>query len=170
MMMCRPCPSGSRLMKPFFKFKIFFHRSKLKLWISQGKIAEISEFQIWPKIPLKTVHFSIMKKLWDLNKVFSNLALVGWGRGIIMGATRLLLLGPFYYIQTNFLYFFAHHWILLFLYNQNKIKITCKSKWHLYFDFRPYFYSFYVSSFFQKETNCLKFYPSLALYIFEQII
>ena len=25
-----------------------------------------------------------------------------------MGVTRLLLLGPFYSIQTNFLYFFAH--------------------------------------------------------------
>ena len=25
-----------------------------------------------------------------------------------MGVTRLLLLGPFYNIQTNFLYFFAH--------------------------------------------------------------
>ena len=25
-----------------------------------------------------------------------------------MGVTRLLLLRPFYYIQTNFLYFFAH--------------------------------------------------------------
>ena len=25
-----------------------------------------------------------------------------------MGMTRLLLLGPFYNIQTNFLYFFAH--------------------------------------------------------------
>ena len=52
--------------------------------------------------------FSIMKKLWDLKKVFSNLELEGQGRGIIMGVTRLLLLEPFYYIQTNFLYFFAH--------------------------------------------------------------
>ena len=49
-----------------------------------------------------------MKKLGDLKKVFSNLELEGQGRGIIMGVTRLLLLGPFYYIQTNFLYFFAH--------------------------------------------------------------
>ena len=41
-------------------------------------------------------------------KVFSNLELEGQGRGIIMGVTRLLLLGPFYYIQTDFQYFFAH--------------------------------------------------------------
>ena len=41
-------------------------------------------------------------------KVFSNLELEGQGRGIIMGVTHLLLLGPFYTIQTNFMYFFAH--------------------------------------------------------------
>ena len=49
-----------------------------------------------------------MKKIWDLKNVFSNLELEEQGRGIIMGVTRLLLLGPFYSIQTNFLYFFAH--------------------------------------------------------------
>ena len=49
-----------------------------------------------------------MKKLWDLKKVFSNLEPEGQGRGIIMGVTRLLLLGSFYTIQTNFMYFFAH--------------------------------------------------------------
>ena len=37
-----------------------------------------------------------------------DLKLEGQGRGIIMGVTRLFLLGPFYSIQTNFLYFFAH--------------------------------------------------------------
>ena len=42
-----------------------------------------------------------MKKLWDLKKGFSNLELEGQGRGIIMGVTRLLLLGPFYTIQTK---------------------------------------------------------------------
>ena len=41
-------------------------------------------------------------------KVFSNLELEGQGHGIIMEVTRLLLLGPFYTIQTNFMYFFAH--------------------------------------------------------------
>ena len=43
-----------------------------------------------------------MKNLWDLKRVFSNLELEGQGFGIIMEVTRLLLLGPFYYIQTNF--------------------------------------------------------------------
>ena len=49
-----------------------------------------------------------MKKLWDLRNVFGYLELEGQGHGIIMGVTRLLLLGQFYSIQTNFLYFFAH--------------------------------------------------------------
>ena len=49
-----------------------------------------------------------MEKLWDLKKVFSNLEPEGWGRGIIMEVTRLLLLGTFYTIQTNFMYYFAH--------------------------------------------------------------
>ena len=49
----------------------------------------------------ETSHFSVMKKLWDLNKGFSNLELEGHGRGIIMGMTRLLLLGLFYTIQTK---------------------------------------------------------------------
>ena len=48
-----------------------------------------------------------MKNFWDLKKVFTNLEPEGQGRGIIMGVTRLFILGPFYYIQTNFLYFFA---------------------------------------------------------------
>ena len=34
-------------------------------------------------------------------KVFSNLEPEGWGRGIIMGVTGLLLLEPFYTIQTQ---------------------------------------------------------------------
>ena len=33
-------------------------------------------------------------------KVFSNLELEGQGRGITMGVTLPLLLGPFYYIAT----------------------------------------------------------------------
>ena len=40
-----------------------------------------------------------MKKLWDFKKGFSNLQLEGQGWDIIMGVTRLLLLGPFYTIQ-----------------------------------------------------------------------
>ena len=42
-----------------------------------------------------------MKKLWDLKKGFSNLELEGQRHGIIMGVTRLLLLGQFYTIQTQ---------------------------------------------------------------------
>ena len=47
-----------------------------------------------------------MKKLLDSKKVTK--VLEGQGRGIFMGVTRLVPLGPFYYIQTNFLYLFAH--------------------------------------------------------------
>ena len=39
-----------------------------------------------------------MKKLSDLKKVLSYLELEGQGRGIIMGVTHPLLLGPFYYV------------------------------------------------------------------------
>ena len=49
----------------------------------------------------KVWHFSIMKKLWDLNKVFSSLELEGKGGGIIMGVTRLFLPWPFYTILTK---------------------------------------------------------------------
>ena len=56
----------------------------------------------------ETGHFSVMKKNWDLKNVFSNMELEGQGLGIIMGVTCLLLLGPFYFIQNNFLYFFTH--------------------------------------------------------------
>ena len=42
-----------------------------------------------------------MKKLSDLKKVFSNQEPEGQGCGIIMGVTRLLLLEPFYTIQTQ---------------------------------------------------------------------
>ena len=38
-----------------------------------------------------------MKK-WDLKKALSYLELEEQGRGIIMGLTRPLLLGPFYYV------------------------------------------------------------------------
>ena len=67
-----------------------------------------------------------MKKLWDLKKVFSNLELEGQGRGIIMGGTRLLLLGPFYTIQTNFMNFFAHDCTWLF---NCDFKAIINSRW-----------------------------------------
>ena len=59
------------------------------------------------------MHFSIMKKLWDLKIAFGNLELEGQWRGIIMGVTRLLLLGQFYTIQSKFMYFFAHDCIII---------------------------------------------------------
>ena len=52
--------------------------------------------------------FNFETIILNLEKVFSNLEPEGQGGGIIMGVTRLLLLGPFYSIQTNFMYFFAH--------------------------------------------------------------
>ena len=53
-------------------------------------------------------HFSIINIFFlNLNKGFSNLEPAGQGRGIIMGVTRLLLLGPFYTIQMQFYLLFA---------------------------------------------------------------
>ena len=56
-----------------------------------------------------------MKKLWDWNKVFINLEPEGQGHGIVMGVTRLLLLGPFYTIQTQ-----THQTFLGGVYNLKK--------------------------------------------------
>ena len=63
-----------------------------------------------------------MKKNVRFKKLFGNLEPEGQGRDIIVGVTRLLLLGPFYTIQTNFMYFFSqdckknfvmsYHWLL----------------------------------------------------------
>ena len=57
----------------------------------------------WP-----LVIFPLQTNFLNLIKVFSNLEPEGQGRGIIMGVTHLLLLGSFYNIKTNFMYFFAH--------------------------------------------------------------
>ena len=46
--------------------------------------------------------FNFETMILNLEKVFINLEPEGQGGGIIMGVTRLLLLGPFYYIQTKF--------------------------------------------------------------------
>ena len=101
-----------------------------------------------------------MKKLWDLKKLFSNLEPEGQGRGIIIGVTRLLLLGLFYTIQTKrdqtfwrgvyiqfmaILFCIAHwkfwkYWISVFILalNGNKkisiLKSTQQNKW--WFDLR----------------------------------
>ena len=78
-------------------------------------------------------YFRSKLKLLDLKKVFSNLKPGGQGGGIIMGVTRLFLLGPFYYIQTNFSILFctwlydifswylltANEWIFFFVFYQN---------------------------------------------------
>ena len=46
-------------------------------------------------------------KVLDSKTVFSNLESEGQRCGIIKVVTRLLLLGLFYTIQTNFMYYFA---------------------------------------------------------------
>ena len=51
--------------------------------------------------------FNLETIILNLEKVLSNLEPEGQGGGIIKGVTRLLLLGPFYYIHTNFSIFFC---------------------------------------------------------------
>ena len=76
-------------------------RSKLKLWNFK--------FQLWPKIPLKLVIFSLCKN-YEIKKKSS----VTWSqkdKGVASSwewHAYFSYIGPFYYIQTNFLYFFAH--------------------------------------------------------------
>ena len=103
-----------RLLKTFSNLIIFSQwkndqfqrnfRSKLKFWnFSNFTIGYLIFFCV-STLTLnfsETGHFSIMKKLWDLKKLFSNLEPEGQGQGIIMGVTRLLLLGLFYTIQTK---------------------------------------------------------------------
>ena len=57
-----------------------------------------------------------MKKLWDLKKVLSNLEMEGQGRGIIMGVTHPLLLGPFYYLHSSLLGYVII-WLTLYVWN-----------------------------------------------------
>ena len=80
-----------------------------KIWSVWCKMAlgEVSR-RVTP-IPLKLVIFPLWTKGFRFKKGFSNLEPAGKGGGIIMGVTRLLLLGPFYTIQTNFMYYFAHN-------------------------------------------------------------
>ena len=85
-MMPRPCPSEVSAILPY-EFQSFNFDLKF-LW-------NWSFFHYEPKV-------------LDLKKVFSNLEPEGQGRGIIKGVTRLLLLWPFYTIQINFMYYFAH--------------------------------------------------------------
>ena len=118
MMMPRPSPSSSRLLRSFFNSHNFFIMEKWPVAEFPEVKVETLKFQQFylMKFQVSTLtsgnsatgHFSIMKKLWELKNVLSNLEEEGQGQGIIMGVTRLLLLGPFYTIQSNFMYFFAH--------------------------------------------------------------
>ena len=91
------------------------------------KIWLFLEFQLWPE----TGHFSIMKKSWDLKIVLSNLEAEGQGRGIIKWVTTcLLLIGPFYTIKTNFMYYFAHDCNQLF-----EVEFFYKFDWLILFVF-----------------------------------
>ena len=56
-------------------------------------------------------------------KGFSNLEPEGQGRGIIMGVTRLLLLGPFYTIQMQFYILFCTR---LYIYPIRRLEISDK--------------------------------------------
>ena len=114
MMMPPPCPSGSRLLKTFSKFSIIV--SKLKIQNSQSFqpfVETMAFFLLFIVLQKQTLSINAWKlrEFWifnfetiilNLEKVFSNLEPEGQGGGIIMGVTRLLLLGLFYYIQTNF--------------------------------------------------------------------
>ena len=108
MMMPHPCPPSSRLLKPFFNSHNFFImekwpvsvQSKFNSKIHKVKLLKFQNFNFDLKF-LWNWSFFIMKKLWDLKKVFSNLELEGQQFGIIMGVTRLLLLGPFYTLLTK---------------------------------------------------------------------
>ena len=83
----------------------------IESWKTSESTYRISSYKTLP-LPLtkkssETSHFSIMKKLWDLKNVFSNLELEEQGRGIIMGVTRLLLIGPFYTKKDQFYVLFC---------------------------------------------------------------
>ena len=71
-----------------------------------------------------------MKKLWDLKKLFSNLEPEGQGRGIIMGVTRLLLLGLFYTIQTK-----RDQTICTRVYNKNHTRVSVANYFFLLYFF-----------------------------------
>ena len=89
--------------------------------IHKVKLLKLQNFNFDLKFLWNLSVFHHEPKVLDLKKVFSNLEPEGQGRGIIMGVTRLLLLRSFYYIQTNFLYFFAHDCSLFFLFSDSSI-------------------------------------------------
>ena len=62
------------------------------------KMLKFHNFNFDLKFLLNWSFFQYEPKVLDLKKVFSNLELEAQGRGITMGVTHQLLLGPFYYI------------------------------------------------------------------------
>ena len=67
-----------------------------------------------------------MKKLWDLKKVLSNLEVEEQGRGIIMGVTHLLLLGPFMYWNQQTADYSTHHCRGIFLIIKTRVIFAVK--------------------------------------------
>ena len=112
MKMPHPCPSSSRLVKTFFhNGKMTSFRGILgqswNLKFHKVKLLKFQSFDFYLKF-LWNWSFFHFEKIMRFKKVFRNLELEGQGRGIIMRVTHLLPLGPFYYIQANFMYFFPH--------------------------------------------------------------
>jgi hypothetical protein len=121
----RPCPSSSRLLKTFFKSHNFFIMEK---WpVSQQLQVKVETLKFQQFYLMKFDFFQSfnfdLKLLWNwsffhyeqimrFKKVFSNLEPEGQGRGIIMGVTRLLILGPFSYITLFGGYKIMSHTVL----------------------------------------------------------
>ena len=95
MMMPRPCPSVSRLLKTIFKFKKFVYNGKMTrghFSIGQSWNSEISailpceiqsfNFDLWKNDQRSFFHYE--PKVLDLKKVFSNLETERQGCGIII--------------------------------------------------------------------------------------
>ena len=76
-----------------------FRRILVQIW--KVKFHKVKLLKLWPKTLLKLVIFPLWKS-YEIKKKSSVTYLEpeGQGRGIIMGVTRLLLLGPFYYIHV----------------------------------------------------------------------
>merc|ERR1712051_613304 len=91
--MSLPCPSASRLLRPFFKSHNFFIMENWPLSEEFYVKVESLKFQ-----QFHLMKFDFFQSFNFDQKFLSNLEVEGQGRGIIMGVTHLLLLGPFYYI------------------------------------------------------------------------
>ena len=142
MMPC-PCPSGSWLLKPFFKFKKYVYNGKMTnghFSIGQSWNFKFHKVRL---LKFQSFNFDLRKNFLNLKKGFSNLEPEGQGPGIIMGVTRLLLLGPFYTMQMQFYVLFCTQ-----LYNR-KVKLAGKQWLPLIL---PIFYpSYKLMSFFNQK-------------------